>query len=94
MLGSGRAALGRRKNRYDRLFRSNAEAIIRDALDLRTTLLAAQLSLKANGEMFWLLCGLVDRLHEVMAAVAEKQPDFRAAALGLLPLPEDYADRK
>ncbi|MGX7876996.1 hypothetical protein ACVDG5_033995 [Mesorhizobium sp. ORM6] len=86
--------MGRRKSRYDRLFRSDAEAIIRDALDLRKTILAAQLHLKANGEMFWLLAGLVDRLHEALAAVAEKEPDFRMSGLGLLPLGEDYSGRE
>ncbi|RUU12507.1 hypothetical protein EOD23_07285 [Mesorhizobium sp. USDA-HM6] len=85
--------MGRRKSRYDRLFRSDAEAIIRDALELRQTVLAAQLNLKTNGEMYWRLNGLVDRLHEVMGAVAGTEPDFRAAWLGLLPLPEDYCDR-
>ncbi|WP_296744524.1 hypothetical protein [Mesorhizobium sp.] len=81
--------MGRRNSRYDRLFRSDAEAIIRDALELRKTVLAAQLHLKSNGEMYWRLSGLVDRLHEVMGAVAGREPDFRAAWLGLLPLPED-----
>ncbi len=90
---SGRAALGRRKSRYDRLFRSDVEAIILDALELRQTVLAAQLNLKTNGEMYWRLNGLVERLHEVMGAVAGREPDFRAAWLGLLPLPEDYSDR-
>ena len=86
--------MGRRNSRYDRLFASNAEAIINDALRLRQTVLAAQLDLKANGELFWLLSGLTDKLHEVMATVAEKEPDFRAAGLGLLPLAEDYYKRK
>ncbi|MGT2468270.1 hypothetical protein [Mesorhizobium sp.] len=85
--------MGRRKSRYDRLFHSEAEAIIRDALKLRETVLAAQLNLKANGEMYWRLNGLVDRLHEVMGAVAGREPDFRTALLGLLPLPKDYCDR-
>ncbi|AZO24686.1 MULTISPECIES: hypothetical protein [unclassified Mesorhizobium] len=85
--------MGRRKSRYDRLLQSDAEAIIRDALELRKTVLAAQVNLKANGEMYWRLNGLVDRLHEVMGAVAGREPDFRAAWLGLLPLPEDYSDR-
>jgi len=86
--------MGRRNSRYDRLFAGNAEAIINDALRLRQTVLAAQLHLKANGELFWLLSGLTDKLHEVMAVVAEKEPDFRAAGLGLLPLPQDYYKRK
>ncbi|WP_292241093.1 hypothetical protein [Mesorhizobium sp.] len=90
----GRAAMGRRNSRYDRLFTRDAEAIISDALRLRGTVLAAQLHLKANGELFWQLSGLVDKLHAVMATVAEKEPDFRAAGLGLLPLPEDYSSRK
>ncbi|TJV04416.1 MAG: hypothetical protein E5Y35_25495 [Mesorhizobium sp.] len=60
--------MGRRKSRYDRLFRSDAEAIIRDALELRQTVLAAQLNLKTNGEMYWRLNGLVERLHEMMGA--------------------------
>ena len=85
--------MGRRRGRYDRLFQSDAEAIIRDALQLRQTVLAAQLHLKANGEMYWRLNGLVDRLHEVMGAVAGREPDFRSAWLGLLPLPQDYSDR-
>ncbi|AZO70527.1 MAG: hypothetical protein E5V92_23240 [Mesorhizobium sp.] len=85
--------MGRRKGRYDRLFRSDAEAIIRDALELRQTVLAAQLNLKANGEIYWRLNGLVEKLHEVMGAIAGREPDFRAAWLGLLPLPEDYCDR-
>ncbi|WP_292069974.1 hypothetical protein [Mesorhizobium sp.] len=85
--------MGKRKGRYDRLFQSDAEAIIRDALALRQTVLAAQLNLKANGEMYWRLNGLVERLHEVMGAVAGREPDFRAAWLGLLPLPEDCSDR-
>lgn len=85
--------MGRRKSRYDRLFHSDAEALIRDALALRETALAAQLNLKTNCEMYWQLNGLTDRLHEVMSAVAGKEPDFRAAWLGLLPLPEDYCDR-
>lgn len=85
--------MGRRKSRYDRLFHSEPEAIIRDALKLRETVLAAQLNLKANGEMYWRLNGLVDRLHEVMGAVAGREPDFRTALLGLLPLPKDYCDR-
>ncbi|TGP21797.1 MULTISPECIES: hypothetical protein [unclassified Mesorhizobium] len=85
--------MGRRKGRYDRLFRSDAEAIIRDALELRQTVLAAQLNLKANGEIYWRLNGLVEKLHEVMGAVAGREPDFRAAWLGLLPLTEDYCDR-
>ena len=86
--------MGRRNSRYDRLFASNAEAIINDALRLRQTVLSAQLDLKANGELFWQLSGLTDKLHEVMATVAEKEPDFRAAGLGLLPLPQDYYKRK
>ncbi|UVK37692.1 hypothetical protein LHFGNBLO_004770 [Mesorhizobium sp. AR10] len=86
--------MGRRNSRYDRLFASNAEAIINNALRLRQTVLSAQLHLKANGALFWQLSGLTDKLHEVMAAVAEKEPDFRAAGLGLLPLPEDYYKRK
>lgn len=85
--------MGRRKSRYERLFHSDAEAIIRDALKLRDTALAAQLNLKTNGEMYWRLNGLVERLHEVMGAVAGREPDFRAAWLGLLPLPEDSYDR-
>ncbi|MGX5830080.1 hypothetical protein [Mesorhizobium sp. 43Arga] len=86
--------MGRRKSRYERLFSSNAEAIIRDALRLRETVLAAQLHLKASGSLFWQLSGLTDKLHEVLAVVAEQEPDFRAAGLGLLPLPEDYSTRK
>ena len=86
--------MGRRNSRYDRLFAGNAEAIINDALRLRQTVLAAQLDLKANGALFWQLSGLTDKLHEVMATVAEKEPDFRAAGLGLLPLPQDYHKRK
>ncbi|WP_217577860.1 hypothetical protein [Mesorhizobium sp. GbtcB19] len=85
--------MGRRKSRYDRLFHSDAEAIIRDALVLRQTLLAAQLNLKTDGEMYWRLSGLIERLHEVMGVVAGREPDFRASQLGLLPLPEDYCDR-
>ncbi|MDX8466254.1 hypothetical protein RFM26_11225 [Mesorhizobium sp. VK23B] len=85
--------MGRRRSRYDRLFRSEAEAIIRDALELRQSVLAAQLNLKTNAEMYWRLSGLVERLHELMGAVAGREPDFRAAWLGLLPLPEDYSDR-
>ena len=86
--------MGRRNSRYDRLFARDAEAIISDALRLRGTVLSAQLHLKANGELFWQLSGLVDKLHAVMATVAEKEPDFRVAGLGLLPLPEDYVGRK
>lgn len=86
--------MGRRKSRYDKLFRSDAEAIVRDALALRKTVLASQLNLKANGEMFWLLAGLVDKLHDVLAVVAEKEPDFRMSGLGLLPLGEDYSGRE
>jgi uncharacterized protein YceH (UPF0502 family) len=89
-----RAAMGRRNSRYDRLFARDAETIISDALRLRGTVLAAQLHLKASGELFWQLSGLVDKLHAVMATVAEKEPDFRAAGLGLLPFPEDYSSRK
>lgn len=86
--------MGRRKSRYDRLFARNAEAIILDALHLRETLLAAQLHLNPSGPLFWQLYGLVEKLHEVLATVAEKEPDYRAAHLGLLPLPEDYSTRK
>ncbi|RWK49018.1 hypothetical protein [Mesorhizobium sp.] len=86
--------MGRRKSRFDRLSASDAEAIIRDALGLRRTVLSSQLHLKAHGELFWQLCGLVEKLHEVMASVAEKEPDFRMPDLGLLPLPEDYLTRK
>ena len=86
--------MGSRNSRYDRLFMQDAEAVIGDALRLRATLLSVQLHLKANGELYWQLSGLVDRLHAVMAAVAEKEPDFRAAGLGLLPLPEDHSSRK
>ncbi|RWK58609.1 hypothetical protein [Mesorhizobium sp.] len=90
----GRAAMGRRKSRFDRLSTRYAEAIIRDALSLRKTVLSSQLHLKAHSELFWQLCGLVEKLHEVMASVAEKEPDFRIPDLGLLPLPEDYLTRK
>lgn len=86
--------MGRRNSRYDRLYARDAETIISDALRLRGTVLAAQLHLKASGELFWQLSGLVDKLHAVMATVAEKEPDFRAAGLGLLPFPEDYSSRK
>ncbi|TGQ28584.1 hypothetical protein [Mesorhizobium sp. M00.F.Ca.ET.216.01.1.1] len=86
--------MGRRKSRYDRLFMRDAEAIVRDALRLRDTVLSAQLHLKANGPLFWQLGGLVDKLHELLATVAEKEPDYRMAGLGLLPLPEDYSTRK
>jgi hypothetical protein len=86
--------MGRRKGRFDKLSTRPAEAIISDALSLRRTLLASQLHLKAQGELFWQLCGLVEKLHEVMASVAEKEPDFRMPDLGLLPLPEDYLTRK
>lgn len=86
--------MGRRKSRLDRLSARDAEAIIRDALSLRRTVLSSQLHLKAHGELFWQLCGLVEKLHEVLASVAEKEPDYRMAELGLLPLPEDYSTRK
>ncbi|MCP9232637.1 MULTISPECIES: hypothetical protein [unclassified Mesorhizobium] len=86
--------MGRRKSRFDRLSARDAEAIIRDALSLRRTVLSSQLHLKAHGELFWQLCGLVEKLHEVLASVAEKEPDYRMAELGLLPLPEDYSTRK
>ncbi|RWN28427.1 hypothetical protein [Mesorhizobium sp.] len=86
--------MGRRKSRFDRLSTRDAEAIIRDALSLRKTVLSSQLNLKAHGELYWQLCGLVDKLHEVMASLAEKEPDFRMPNLGLLPLPEDYSTRK
>ncbi|RUU96436.1 hypothetical protein EOB36_29885 [Mesorhizobium sp. M6A.T.Cr.TU.017.01.1.1] len=89
-----RAAMGRRKSRFDRLSTRDAEAIIRDALSLRKTVLSSQLHLKAHGELYWQLCGLVEKLHEVMASLAEKEPDFRMPNLGLLPLPEDYLTRK
>ncbi|WP_224598559.1 hypothetical protein [Mesorhizobium sp. ES1-3] len=56
--------MGRRTSRYDRLFKSNAEAIIRDGLRLRETVLAAQLHLKASGSLFWQLNGLTDKLHD------------------------------
>ena len=74
--------------------RERREAIIKDALRLRGTLLSAQLHVKANGALFWLLSGLTDKLRAVMTTVAEKEPDFRAAGLGLLPLPQDYSSRK
>ncbi|WP_192362661.1 hypothetical protein [Mesorhizobium mediterraneum] len=86
--------MGRRKSRFDRLSTRHAEAIIRDALSLRKTVLSSQLHLKAHGELFWQLCGLVDKLHEVLASVAEKEPDYRVPDLGLLPLSEDYLTRK
>ncbi|MER8883494.1 hypothetical protein [Mesorhizobium sp. M0816] len=86
--------MGRRKSRFDRLSARDAEAIIRDTLSLRKTVLLSQLHLKAHGELFWQLCGLVEKLHEVLASVAEKEPDYRMAELGLLPLPEDYSTRK
>ncbi|TIT00690.1 MAG: hypothetical protein E5W72_05365 [Mesorhizobium sp.] len=86
--------MGRRKSRFDRLSTRDAEAIIRDALSLRKTVLSSQLHLKAHGELYWQLCGLTDKLHEVMASLAEKEPDFRMPNLGLLPLPEDYLTRK
>ncbi|MER8592882.1 MULTISPECIES: hypothetical protein [unclassified Mesorhizobium] len=84
--------MGRRKSRFDRLSARDAEAI-RDTLSLRKTVLSSQLHLKAHGELFWQLCGLVEKLHEVLASVAEKEPDYRMAELGLLPLPEDYSTR-
>ncbi|RWN57345.1 hypothetical protein [Mesorhizobium sp.] len=86
--------MGRRKSRFDRLSARHAEAIISDGLSLRRTVLSSQLHLKAHGELFWQLCGLVEKLHEVMASVAEKEPDFRMPDLGLLPLPEGYLTRK
>ncbi|RUU44001.1 hypothetical protein EOC93_12700 [Mesorhizobium sp. M6A.T.Ce.TU.002.03.1.1] len=86
--------MGRRKSRFDRLSTRDAEAIIRDALSLRKTVLSSQLHLKAHGELYWQLCGLVEKLHEVMASLAAKEPDFRMPNLGLLPLPEDYLTRK
>ncbi|MER8423242.1 hypothetical protein [Mesorhizobium sp. M1403] len=86
--------MGRRRSRYDRLFARDAEEIIKEALSLRRVVLSAQLNLKANGPLFWQLCGLVDKLHEVLASIAEKEPDYRMAELGLLPLPEDYSTRK
>ncbi|CAH2395999.1 hypothetical protein [Mesorhizobium escarrei] len=86
--------MGRRNGRFDRLSARHGEAIIRDALSLRKTVLSSQLHLKAHGEQYWQLCGLVDKLHEVMASLAEKEPDFRMPDLGLLPLPEDYLARK
>ncbi|TGQ64104.1 hypothetical protein EN829_020880 [Mesorhizobium sp. M00.F.Ca.ET.186.01.1.1] len=86
--------MGRRKSRYDRLLVSDAEAILRDALRLRATLLAAKVNLTASGALYWHLSGLTDRLHAVMEVIAEKELDFRAAGLGLLPLPEDYSSRK
>jgi hypothetical protein len=89
-----RAAMGRRKSRFDRLSTRDAEAIIENALSLRKTVLSAQLHLTASGPLFWQLCGLVDKLHEVLATVAEKEPDYRMPSLGLLPLPEDYYTRK
>lgn len=86
--------MGRRKGRYDRLFARDAEEIIREALGLRDEVLSAQRNLKASGPLFWQLCGLVDKLHEVLAIVAEKEPDYRMPNLGLLPLPEEYSTRK
>lgn len=86
--------MGRRKSRFDKLSARDAEAIVRDALSLRKTVLSSQLHLKAHGELYWQLCGLVDKLHEVMASLAEKEPDFRMPNLGVLPLPEDYLTRK
>lgn len=86
--------MGRRKSRFDRLSTRHAEAIISDALSLRRTVLSSQLHLKAHGELYWQLSGLVDKLHEVMGSLAEKEPDFRTPNLGLLPLPEDYLTRK
>ncbi|RUV75953.1 MAG: hypothetical protein EOR30_16900 [Mesorhizobium sp.] len=62
--------MGRRKSRYERLFASDAEAILRDALSLRQTVLSAQLHLNASGALSWQLSGLTDKLHEVMATVA------------------------
>ncbi|MER8944472.1 hypothetical protein [Mesorhizobium sp. M0959] len=63
-------------------------------MSLRKTVLSSQLHLKAHGELFWQLCGFVEKLHEVLASVAEKEPDYRMAELGLLPLPEGYSTRK
>ncbi|MER9756411.1 hypothetical protein NKJ46_23785, partial [Mesorhizobium sp. M0166] len=63
-------------------------------LGLRDAVLSAQRNLKASGPLFWQLCGLVDKLHEVLAIVAEKEPDYRMPNLGLLPLPEEYSTRK
>jgi hypothetical protein len=86
--------MGRRRSRFDKLSARDAEAIIGDALSLRKTVLSAQLHLDASGPLFWQLRGLVDKLHEVLATVAEKEPDYRMPSLGLLPLPEDYYTRK
>lgn len=85
---------GQTKKPVDRLSTRDAEAIIRDALSLRRTVLSSQLHLKAHGELYWQLSGLVDKLHEVMASLANKEPDYRMPGLGLLPLPEDYLTRK
>lgn len=86
--------MGRRKTRFDKLSATNAEAIIEDALRLRQTVLSAQTHLNASGSLFWQLRGIVDKLHEVLATVAEKEPDYRMPGLGLLPLPQDYYTRK
>lgn len=86
--------MGRRKSRFDKLTARDAEAIIGDALNLRKTVLSAQSHLNASGPLFWQLRGLVDKLHEVLATIAEKEPDYRMPGLGLLPLPEDYCTRQ
>jgi hypothetical protein len=84
----------RRKSRHAKLFRRDAEAIIEAALKLREALIGGSMHLMANGELYWLLHALDEELCKVMARVAEKEPEYRTAYLGLLPLPLDYGSEK
>ncbi len=77
----------RRKGRFKTLFMADAERVIRDALKLRKTIIEINGRLDVTGRPYLALHAVTDAIHEALPVVAGREPDFRAADLGLLPLP-------
>jgi hypothetical protein len=76
----------RRRSRFEKLFRRDAERFVTEALKLRRTILDAALHLSVTGEQYQVLQEVHEALLKALPLVSGKPLNDRRSDFGLLPL--------
>ena len=76
----------RRKSRYDKLFHRNAEQFVKDAMQLRRTILDAQLHLIPNCRHSRALDDVYDALLNALPIIVGRPLELHRSDLGVLPI--------
>jgi len=77
--------LSRRKSRYDKLFQRNAKQFVEDAMQLRRTILDAQLHLTPNCQHSRALSDVHDALLNALPIVVGRPLELHRSDLGVVP---------